>query len=180
MVAHDELVGALLEAQRLGMIGPGPIDAAVEHAGWFVEALQPLAAGSTVVDLGSGGGLPGLVLAAQRPDLSLLLIDRRQKRADFLRRMIRRLGFDHVEVSDDDVGVLARRCAARFDAVTARGFGPPEVTLRLSVELTRPGGMIVISEPPDGDRWQPDMVEAFGLERCRIGAVQRFMLPLAP
>jgi len=38
----------------------------------------------------------------------------------------------------------------------ARGFGPPSRTLQLAVRLVRPGGVVVISEPPDGDRWSDD------------------------
>jgi 16S rRNA (guanine527-N7)-methyltransferase len=178
METSGELVGVFEEARRLGMVGPGPVDAAIEHAGWFVVALEDLPAGSRVVDLGSGGGLPGLVIAAARVDVTLLLVDRRQKRADFLRRMIRRLGFEHVEVVDDDVEQLVRRDGHRhgFDAATARGFGPPTTTLRAATGLVRPGGTVVISEPPTGDRWDHGVLEDLGVESQRLGPVRRFVV----
>lgn len=177
MESHDAVVGVLSEARRLGMIGPGPIEAAVAHAQWFVDALRPTEPGSRIVDLGSGGGLPGLVIAIARPDVELLLVERRGKRSDFLRRMVRRLGLDHVEVHHGDVDELIASLALNggpFDAVTARGFGPPEMTLRRAVQLTRPGGAIVISEPPNGDRWSIALLDELGVAATKIGSVRRF------
>ncbi|HSM67599.1 MAG TPA: hypothetical protein VK860_14945, partial [Ilumatobacteraceae bacterium] len=55
-----------------------------------------------------------------------------------------------------------------FDAVVARGFGPPESTLALAARLARPGGRIVISEPPSGDRWAPEVVASLGVERIAV------------
>jgi 16S rRNA (guanine527-N7)-methyltransferase len=98
--------------------------------------------------------VPGLVIAHDRPDLRLTLIDRRTKRTDFLARVVRRLGWaERVDVVSGDVGTFAETNADRFDAAVARGFGPPEMTLRLAIDLVRRGGRVVISEPPDGDRW---------------------------
>ena len=56
------------------------------------------ATGTRLVDLGSGGGLPGLVLADAYPERAITLVDRREKRTDFLRRAVRRLGWEHVTV----------------------------------------------------------------------------------
>lgn len=177
METHEALVGVLSEARRLGMIGPGSIDAAIDHARWFVEALLATEPGSRVIDLGSGGGLPGFVIAAARADLEVHLVERRGKRSDFLVRMARRLEFDHVVVHQGDVDdMIAATPVDReyFDAVTARGFGPPESTLRRAVQLVRPGGVVVISEPPVGDRWPRELLDELGLEAVRVGSVQRF------
>ncbi len=71
----------------------------------------------TVIDLGAGGGIPGLVIAHDRPDLHLTMVDRRSKRTDFLERVMRRLRWSaHVAVIAADVeAVIAvwrvlRRC----------------------------------------------------------------------
>src|SRR6056297_4107399 len=84
------LDAALTEARRLGFLGEGEIAAVVQHARWFVGALGALADGASILDLGSGGGIPGLVIANDRPSLSVTLIDRRAKRTDFLSRMVSR------------------------------------------------------------------------------------------
>jgi 16S rRNA (guanine527-N7)-methyltransferase len=64
--------------------------------------------------------------------------------------------------------------ASRFDVVMARGFGPPEFTLRAAAAVLAPQGRIVISEPPEGDRWSPDLLAELGLSGRRRGAVRIF------
>jgi 16S rRNA (guanine527-N7)-methyltransferase len=172
------LLETLRQAQRFGFFGRRPIDEAAEHARAFVAALEPFPSGARLVDLGSGGGLPGLVLAGAFPEAIVTLIDRRQKRTDFLERAILRLGYRHVRVLCSDVEVLVKAVAAgneaAFDAVTARGFGPPDVTLRLGARLLADSGRIVISEPPDGDRWDPRALAELGLSSRRHGPVRVF------
>ena len=146
-------------SQRLGMLGPRPLAEVVEHAGAFVAALGRRRA-ARVVDLGSGGGVPGLVIARARPDLRLVLVDRRATRTDHLRRLVGRLGLaDRVDVRD---GRRRRRrrplLEAPADAVVARGFADPATTARdWPLALLAPGGLLVVSEPPEPapDRW-PD------------------------
>ena len=175
---HPDLIETLRLAQRLGFFGARPIEAAVEHAQTFVGAIGPLPAGSRLIDIGSGGGLPGLVLAAAYPQVSIVLVDRRTKRTDFLRRAVGRLDFRHVHVRAADVAEVLAEVAdltqEPFDVVTARGFGPPETTLRTAVGLLAPTGQVVISEPPGGDRWPADLVAELGLRSERHGAVRVF------
>jgi 16S rRNA (guanine527-N7)-methyltransferase len=175
---HPDLIETLRLAQRLGFFGARPIEAAVQHAEAFVAAIGPLPAGSRVVDLGSGGGLPGLVVAAAYPQVAVLLVDRRSKRTDFLLRAVRRLGFDHVSVRAGDVsqlvGEVAEGVCPLFDVVTARGFGPPDATLRTAVALLGRTGRIVISEPPSGDRWNPELLSELGVRGERHGPVGVF------
>lgn len=160
----DVLVDALTEAQHLGFLGARPITEVVEHAGAFVQALKTLSAGARVIDLGSGGGVPGLVIAAARPDLHVTLLDRRTKRTDFLERNVRRMGWtERVSVVATDVAAF--HPDPLFDAAVARGFGPPAETLSVAVRLARVGGRVVISEPPTGDRWDIDALTRAGVER---------------
>ncbi|MDJ0771618.1 MAG: class I SAM-dependent methyltransferase [Ilumatobacter sp.] len=175
---HPDLLETLRDAQRFGFFGPGSIEDAAAHAAAFVEAIAAVDDGSRIVDLGSGGGLPGLVVADARRGDAIVLIDRRQKRTDFLERAVRRLGFEHVDVWCADVDVLcdevgAGRCRP-FDVVTARGFGPPATTLRTALRLLAPSGRVVISEPPTGDRWSPELLAELGVESERHGPVAVF------
>jgi 16S rRNA (guanine527-N7)-methyltransferase len=182
------LTDALLTAQQLGLLGARPVDDAIGHAREFVRALETMrvpidgeASGVgatkerlTVVDMGSGGGLPGLVIATDRPDLAVTLVDRRQKCADFLERAVAALGLGgRVMVRCCDVTALIG-ALDQFDAVTARVFGPPTATLRAAARLVRSGGRIVISEPPEGDRWISGDVQRLGLTQRREGAVAVF------
>lgn len=168
-VMDTAVMDALVQSQRLGFLGDRPIDEVVTHARAFVSALDGVT--GRVVDLGSGGGVPGLVIAHDRPDLELLLVDRRAKRTDFLDRVVRRLGWaDRVSVVCADVEVLMAAGDPGIDAAVARGFGPPMWTLEVGTTLVRPGGITVISEPPDGDRWSPERVAELGVSRLDDGS----------
>jgi 16S rRNA (guanine527-N7)-methyltransferase len=77
----DRLLGLLARARDLGFFGPGPVLDQLAHAEAFVSAIA--ARPGPVLDLGSGGGLPGLVLAVRRPDLEVVLVDSAAKRVAF-------------------------------------------------------------------------------------------------
>ena len=164
-MSDDALVEALELSQRLGMLGPRPIHEVVDHSRAFVDALATTT--GTVLDLGSGGGVPGLVIAVDRPDLHVLLVERRQARADHLVRLVGRLELgDRVSVLPVDATQLHERLAP-VDAAVARGFGPPETIVRVAVPLLAPRGRLVVSEPPEPDasRWPPALLELYRLER---------------
>jgi 16S rRNA (guanine527-N7)-methyltransferase len=160
-MSDDGLVEALAESQRRGFLGPGPIEDHVHHSRAFVAVLETLgAAGSeTVLDLGSGGGAPGLVLC-RAPELAaatLTLVDASQGRTQFLLEAVDALACaDRVEVVRGRAEELAHRPALReaHDVVVARSFGPPAVTAENATGFIRPGGWLIVSEPPtDQDRW---------------------------
>jgi 16S rRNA (guanine527-N7)-methyltransferase len=172
---EKDLHEALGESQRLGFLGDRPIPDVVEHARHFVTALAGVT--GSVLDLGSGGGVPGLVVAVDRPDLMVTLLDRRSKRTDFLSRIVRRMRLgDRVEVVSADLGDAIRDGLGQFDAVIARGFGPPTSTLHAACRCLAPGGLVVISEPPSGDRWDPTLLDELHVERVGsvTGVVVRF------
>jgi hypothetical protein len=163
-------VGVLEEAARLGLLGPGPVGPAIEHARRFGDALG---AARRVLDLGSGGGLPGLVVAAGRPELELVLLDGRGQRTDFLRRAVGRLGWgERVEVLHIRAEIAGRDPVWRagFDAVTARSFGSPSRTAECGAPFLRVGGQLIVSEPPTPtpDRWPPPGLALLGLERRAV------------
>jgi 16S rRNA (guanine527-N7)-methyltransferase len=167
--SHDTaLVEALAISQRLGMLGSRPVDEVIDQATAFVAALDRLAAGALVVDLGSGGGVPGLVIAWLRPDLDVVLVDRRATRVDHLRRLISRLGLgDRVSALTLDAGAAVRSLPRPPDAFVARGFGGPEALLA-TVGRTMPvGSILAIAEPPPTapDRWVDELLGSYHLVR---------------
>lgn len=168
------VLAVLAEAQRIGAIGPGPLDRAVAHALQFLEGV-PMGP-TTLIDLGSGGGLPALVIADQRPECQITLVDRRRGRVDQLTRAVRRLGWgDRVVVWCADMADVAAEHHGKFDVATSRGFGPPSTTLRLAAACVRDGGTVVVSEPPDDqpDRW-PDPLPPRIASSSRRGGVRVF------
>lgn len=167
--SDDVLIEALGIAQRLGVIGDTDLTMEIEHARQYVLALAEISTGSTIVDIGSGGGLPGLVIAHDRPDLHVTLMDRREKRTDILRRQAGRLrrgrSGEPITVLCVDVAELIPSDGG-FHAVTARSFGEPALTARLAARLLAPGGILVVSDPPGvhpGDRWGADTLVGTGL-----------------
>jgi 16S rRNA (guanine527-N7)-methyltransferase len=174
---HTALVRVLGEIQRRGAIGRGPIEAAIEHAEQFVGALpHDLPAGVALVDLGSGGGLPGLVIVARRPDLRVTLVERRAKRADLLRFGARALdATDRVDVFADDVEQVIRRSPGSFTVVTARSFAAPEVVADVAGRLLDRPGWLLVAEPPETRTWPSAALAASELvDDGRIGSIHRF------
>ena len=175
---RTETIETLRQAQRFGFLGARPVEQAAAHSLGFVNAIGDLAAGARMIDIGSGGGLPGLVLADAFPSCRIVLVDRRQKRTDFLARAVSRLGLEQVTVQCDDVANIAAAVESgterAFDVVTARGFGPPEVTLRLARRLIADHGVIVVSEPPTGERWDPALLTELCLVSEPVESVRRF------
>ena len=158
----DDLVGALADQQRLGVLGTSPAEA-VAHSDRFVAALPEA---GRVLDLGSGAGVPGLVIAVRRPSLRVTLLDARARRTDQLARIVHRLGLtDRVEVVCGRADVASRRAdlAGSFAAVTARSFGGPTTVLAASRPFLVVGGHLVVSEPPaSAARWETDELSRAG------------------
>lgn len=158
----DPLVEVLTRAQRLGTLGDRPIDEVIDHARYFVAGLVGVT--GRVLDMGTGAGVPGLVIAMDRADLELVLVDRRATRMDELSRAVISLGLtERVTVMTVDVETLARdeNFVGECDAVVSRGFGPPEATLRAARPFLKNGGWCVVSEPPhrDPDRWPESLLQ---------------------
>jgi 16S rRNA (guanine527-N7)-methyltransferase len=143
------------EARAAGFLGPGPLDIQLRHSEGFVVVSRRLWPDGTtppvLLDLGSGGGLPGLVVAVRWPEVSLLLLDSHGRRTAFLNDAVRRLGLEHrVSVRQDRAEVAGRDPGLRgsFDGVLARSFGRPAVVAECAAPLLRPGGWLIVSEPP--------------------------------
>lgn len=164
----EALLVWLEEAQLRGFIGPGDLQPHVDHAGGFVSAIGTTPA--TLLDLGAGGGIPGLVLAAWWPDTRVVLLDAAQKRTIFLEEAIEGLGWrPQVEVVRGRAEELARESRWRgvIDVVTARSFGPPAVVAECAAGFLRVGGILAVSEPPEqtGERWAAtEALAVLGLE----------------
>jgi 16S rRNA (guanine527-N7)-methyltransferase len=172
---HTALVRVLTEIQRRGGIGRGSVEDSIEHASAFVRALpRALPTAARLIDLGSGGGLPGLVVIARRPDLQATLVERRTKRADLLRFGVRALdAIDRVEIIADDVERVARDHPGTFDVVTARSFAPPRRVLEVADVLLRRPGWMLVAEPPEPRVW-PNDTGIDLVDDGLIGPVRRF------
>lgn len=159
----------LLEGIRAGQFG-GESKPHGDHAMGFVcfsdDAERDFQ--GHVVDIGSGAGLPALILADAFPQTTWSLIERRQGRTELLIRAIHRLGMDdRMEVLPVDAAVAAHGpLRGHADWVTARSFGPPGDTAECGAPFLRPGGSLLVSEPFDAEvqkRWPEDGLTSAGL-----------------
>lgn len=103
--------------------------------------------GQRVVDVGSGPGLPGLVLAIARPGLSVTLVEANGKKAAFLRHVRRRLKLADVEVVQERVENW--RSVGRYDCVICRAFAAADECARLAGHLIAPGGRFLLMKGRD-------------------------------
>lgn len=167
MTPVDPLLDVLERARTLGVLGPGPVQDHIDHAERFVGALADQPAGARVLDLGSGGGLPGLVIAIRRPDLRVVLLDAMARRVALLVEAIERLDLqDRVTAVHARAEAAGRDPALRgtFAAVTARSFGPPATVAECAAPLLAVGGRLLVSEPPgQPERWPAPQLEPLGL-----------------
>lgn len=129
-------------SQKINLTGAETAEAAVRMLVLPVLGAETLLSGS-VIDVGSGNGSPGLVLAAQRPDLGFTLLEPRAKRWAFLREAVREMGVENVSVvrerSENYRGALARTVTMR-----AVGLAPTAVRSLLLPE----GFVLVFGGPP--------------------------------
>ena len=187
---NDWLPRALEDSRARGFLGPSAIERQIAHAEGFAlcwEELHP-SPPDAFLDLGSGGGLPGLVLL-DRWHVRGVLTDSMEKRMNFLKEVLSRPGAPSKgEVIIGRAEVVAREpnLEASFDLVTARSFGPPAVTAECGVRFLKVGGLMVISEPPDDSqvgRWNTNVLQTLGLEsrgRVRHGAAFQVLIKTRP
>jgi 16S rRNA (guanine527-N7)-methyltransferase len=169
-VSREEPLRAVLaRARTLGFLGPGSIESHLTHAaGFAIAAVRQLGyAPASMLDLGSGAGIPGLVLAERWPDVRAVLVESGHRRCEHLRREIDNLGWSgRVEVLEERAELTARRPELReqVELVTARSFATPAATAEIATGLVAPGGLLVVSEPPQPDpaRWPVAELGALG------------------
>jgi 16S rRNA (guanine527-N7)-methyltransferase len=108
---------------------------------------------ASLLDVGSGGGFPGLVIAAVRPDLAVTLLDATRKKAEFLRMTAEAMDV-RVEVVNDRAEAAIATHGGRFDLVTARAVAPLARLVGWTVPFLAPGGHVYAVK---GERWREEL-----------------------
>ncbi len=126
--------------------------------------LAALPAGAELVDIGSGGGVPGIPLAIVRPDLRITLVEATQKKAHFLDSVTRALGLANVTVRAERAEQVIATSAGTFDVVTARAVAKLSKLLPLTAPLAKPNGLLLFIK---GQRADEELAEAAKVLRGR-------------
>lgn len=166
--ATERLARVLERARTAGFLGDAPVADQIGHARALVRAI-PDGTG-TYLDLGSGGGVPGLVVAIDRPELRGVLLDSSTRRGAFLSEAVDELDLvDRIEVCVERAEEVGRQPIRRgaSDVVLARGFGAPAVVAECAAPLLTVGGRLIVSDPPAGGtgrpRWPDEKLADLGL-----------------
>jgi 16S rRNA (guanine527-N7)-methyltransferase len=138
--AAEQYAALLADAGTVrGLIGPREVPRLWErhllNCALVGDLIEPRA---TVCDIGSGAGLPGLVIAIRRPDLQVTLVEPLLRRTTFLEEAVTALGLENVEVVRGRAEALHGR--AQFDVVTSRAVAPLATLAQWSLPLVRRGG----------------------------------------
>ncbi len=163
------LAGAGIER---GLIGPKEGDRIWErHIANCIPITTIIPQGVRVVDIGSGAGLPGVVIALARPDLKVSLVEPLQRRVDFLNEIVAELGLD-IEV----IRGRAERVKKQFEVVTARAVAPLEKLINISWHMIPKTGSLMAMKGESA----ADEILATTLKKGSTAQLHEISLPNLP
>lgn len=139
-----------------GLLGPREVDRLWDrHLINCAVLAEVVPDRASVVDIGSGAGLPGIVLAIVRPDLSITLLEPLLRRTTFLTECVTMLDLPNVTVRRGRAEEVGREFSV--DVVTARAVAPLDRLARWALPLLRPGGELLALK---GERAAAELKEA--------------------
>jgi 16S rRNA (guanine527-N7)-methyltransferase len=154
--------------EELGLIGPLELERLWSRHVLNCALLAPLLRPGRVGDVGSGAGLPGLVVAIARPDVRFVLIEPMERRVDWLLAESAALSLDNVLVLRARAEDL--RLEDKLDQVTARAVSALSKLIPLTAHLVRPGGELVFMK---GERVHQEIDDAAKvIRKSRLSAVE--------
>lgn len=167
-----EAFAALLATDGIvrGLIGPREVprlwDRHLLNCAVVTDAVPE---GSSVCDIGSGAGLPGLVMAIRRPDLELTLVEPLLRRTTFLTEAVAALGLANVTVVRGRAEELHGKNT--FDVVTSRAVAPLDRLSRWSLPLVRSGGEFLAMKGSSAEDELAAASKVISTERGRVQGV---------
>lgn len=179
LTAYASLV--LEDARRLSLISKraeGELGYHVLDSAALIEALRDASGsdvGAELADLGTGAGLPGVVAAILRPETRVVLVDSRNSRIVFLKRVLRELGLTNVEIEHARLEALAG--TRRFELAVSRALGSLKSTLGPSLRLLAPAGRLVLFKGPGWDRESDEAARIAKSLGCAMGWLKKVPLP---
>ncbi|MCQ2741835.1 MAG: 16S rRNA (guanine(527)-N(7))-methyltransferase RsmG [Bacilli bacterium] len=146
----------------------------------FLDCLLPCKAydfeGKTLVDVGSGAGFPGVVLAIMYPTLQVTCIDATKKKYDFICGLKEKLGLDNLNPVNSRVEVL-KSFREKFDVGTARAFSSLSTILEVVTPLVKVGGYVLAMKSAKAEEEIAECKTALRKMESKVEKLQRETLP---
>lgn len=151
---------------------------AVRHLLDSLTLLPFLGSGHSLIDVGTGAGLPGIPLKIVRPDLKVTLLDSLAKRVRFLETVIAELHLDGITARHDRAEEAARLPMLRhqFDIATARAVASLPVLCEYCLPFVRTGGQFLAMKGQNAEVWQ-DAKRAIKILGGELADIHEFELP---
>ncbi len=132
-----------------------------------------------ILDLGAGGGVPGIPLACATPELHVTLLDATARKVAAVRRIVEQLGLTNVDAVAERAEAIAHDLNHReqYDGLTARAVAPLRVLVEYAAGFVRPGGVCWFYKSCDVEQEQTDAARAAA--ECRLAPLppHRYALP---
>ena len=150
-----------------------PMQMMTHHVLDSLAAVSSFAGAANILDVGAGGGLPGMVLAIARPDMKVSMIDTVHKKTAFLTQVKAELGLANVAVYTKKVQDL--EVAAKFDVITSRAFADLSDFVNWSGHLLAEGGQFIAlkgTAPPEEQERLPAQWKVKQLRPLQVPGLQ--------
>ena len=144
-----------------------PFEMAIKHYLDSIVAVPFIKPKASLLDVGSGGGFPGIPLKIMLPSVGMTLLEARRKRVSFLKHVIRSLDLVDVHVIHDRLERMTDLLPSHggFDVIVSRAFSDLELFAAHSLPLLNPGGYLVAYKGKQGDKLD---AEISGLKKLAI------------
>lgn len=154
-------------------------EALIKHLVDSLTLLPLLRGAETLLDMGSGGGLPGLPLKIVLPDLNLTSVDAVAKKISFQKHVIRTLALTGAVARHGRLEELGRESslAGHFDLVVARAFASLADCVRFARPFLQPGGRLIAMKGPEGEKEVQATEKIFTSAGFSLQRIDRCNLP---
>jgi len=155
-----------------------PEDVAIKHFIDSMAALSYIPENGTVLDIGSGGGFPGLVIAICRPSLKITSVDSVRKKISFQQHVIRLLGLDNACAVHARVESMAGPGDRSFDVVVSRALGSLELIVTYALPILADTGTIVAYKGVAGEKERMELARLVDGGEINLSVTQhQYRLP---
>ena len=132
----------------------------------------------TLLDVGSGAGFPGIPLHLFHPHLHTTLLEPHQKKAQFLKQVIKELNLSNIDVQVERAEIWVEHHREQFDVVTARAVAPLRILLELTAPFVKLHGTLLLLKGPSAEEeldLARDAMNALGLS---LRTIEKMSLPI--